>query len=312
MGANEAAIRCQNLGRTYGEVEALKTLDLEIPAGTVFGFLGRNGAGKTTTIRLLTGLAHPTTGSAWVAGVETANGDSLAREKFGYLPQDPAFYAWMTPVEFLDYVGRLFGLEDKARKRRIDELLELVELKDAARRRIGGFSGGMHQRMGIAQALIHEPPVLFLDEPTSSLDPAGRYEVLDLIASLRGVVTVFLSSHILQDVERICDTIGIIHKGELLLVAGREELLNRYAVNAARLEIDPAGLPLSPDFVAQLQAQPWVEQVTEEQDTLRVAVSDLEQGKRALLPLVVEHGVLLSGYEWVRPTLEEVFLRISA
>ena len=159
------AIRCEGLSKNYGNVKAVTALDLTIPRGTIFGFLGRNGAGKTTTIRLLTGLAHPTAGSAWIDGVETTNGNSTAREKFGYLPQDPSFYNWMTPQEYLDYAARLFSMAPSERKQRIDEILHQVGLADAARRRIGGFSGGMHQRLGIAQAMIHQPPVLLLDEP---------------------------------------------------------------------------------------------------------------------------------------------------
>jgi ABC-2 type transport system ATP-binding protein len=155
--------------------------------------------------------------------------------------------------------------------------------------------------------------VLLLDEPTSSLDPAGRYEVLDLLASLRGRVTVFLSSHILADVERVCDTIGIIHKGELLLVSGRDELLERYAVNAAVLQFDRDALPIPEGFLARLNAQPWVAKVTaEDESRLRVAVHDVAAAKRNLLALAVEHELLLTRYEWVRPSLEEIFLRISA
>lgn len=307
-----AAIRCHNLSRRYGEVEALKPLNLEVEAGSIFGFLGRNGAGKTTTIRLLTGLARPTSGSAWVAGVETTQADSAARQVFGYLPQDPAFYGWMTPVDFLNYVARLFGMEDSRRRQRVAEMLELVDLEDARKRRIAGFSGGMIQRLGIAQALIQQPPVLFLDEPTSALDPAGRHAVLDLINRLRGEVTVFLSSHILGDVERVCDTVGIIREGTLLLVAGRDELLAEYATKVIALEVDRASLPAVPDFVAALKAQPWVTGVTVDGSQLRVAVNDLMAGKQQLLPLALNHELLLSRYEWVRPSLEEVFLAISA
>ena len=232
---DELAIRCEGLSRSYGEIQAVKNLNLKVKKGTIFGFLGRNGAGKTTTIRLLTGLANPTSGSAWIDGVITTAGDSTAREKFGYLPQDPAFYRWMTPLEYLDYVARLFRIPVIHRKQRIDETLNQVGLKEAARRKIGGFSGGMIQRLGIAQALIHNPPVLFLDEPTSALDPAGRHEVLELIDGLRGKVTVFLSSHILSDIERVCETIGVIHKGDLLFVSNRDVLLEKYATNAIGL-----------------------------------------------------------------------------
>ncbi len=307
-----AAIRCEGLTKHYGTVTALQDLNLAVPYGSIFGFLGRNGAGKTTTMRLLTGLAHPTSGKAWIAGVETTNGDSRAREQFGYLPQAPAFYNWMSPQEYLTYAGQLFGIPDVELKKRIEEILDQVGLKAAARRRIGGFSGGMHQRLGIAQALLHRPPVLLLDEPTSALDPAGRHEMLELIAGLRGQVTVFFSSHILDDVERICDTVAIIHSGRLLLVEEREALMQRYAANMAVLELDTAaGLPPE-SFLATLKAQPWVENVTQENFVFRVVARDMDQGKRQLLPLVVQAGLLVARYEWVRPTLEEIFLEVSA
>lgn len=312
MNTADAAIRCEGLTKHYGEVKALQTLDLTVPYGSIFGFLGRNGAGKTTTMRLLAGLAHPTAGHAWIAGVETTNGDSRAREQFGYLPQAPAFYNWMTPREYLDYSGRLFGLPEAERKRRLDEVLEIVGLQTAARRKIGSFSGGMHQRLGIAQALLHRPPVLLLDEPTSALDPAGRHEILGLIADLRGRVTVFFSSHILGDVERICDTVAIIHQGRLLLVEEREALLQRYAANTALLELDAIHGAIPAELVAALQMLPWVETVTPDQLTLRVVVKDLAQGKQALLPFIVQQGLTLVRYEWVRPTLEEIFLEVSA
>lgn len=203
------AIYCQGLTKYYGEVKALVDLHLTVPYGSIFGFLGRNGAGKTTLMRLLAGLAIPSAGRGWVAGLETTSASRLARARFGYLPQDPAFYTWMTAREYLDYVAQIQALPPAERKTQIESLLALSDLKEAADRRIQGFSGGMLQRLGIAQALIGNPPVLLLDEPTSALDPAGRYEVLDMIASLRGKVTVFLSSHILTDIERVCDTLEI-------------------------------------------------------------------------------------------------------
>lgn len=305
------AIRCHQLSKNYGEVKALLPLDLSVAAGSIFGFLGRNGAGKTTTIRLLTGLGHPTTGSAWVNGVETTKADSSAREQFGYLPQDPAFYKWMTPVEYLDHVARLFRMEKAVRTKRTEEVLQQAGLSQAAKRQIGGFSGGMVQRLGIAQAMMHRPPVLFLDEPTSSLDPAGRYDVLELIDSLRGQTTVFLSSHILGDVERVCDTIGIIHEGQLILVSDRDALLARYATNVIALEFDSQSNELVGRSKTRLEALPWVSSITVENNRMRVAVHDIDTAKRAILPFVVESGALLNKLEWVRPSLEEIFLKIS-
>jgi ABC-2 type transport system ATP-binding protein len=309
---SDIAIRCLGLSKHFGEVQALNDLNLEIPVGTIFGFVGRNGAGKTTTIRLLAGLAHPTRGSAWINGVETTNGDSIAREQFGYLPQNPAFYTWMTPSEYLDYISRLYHIPTDERKHRISELIELVELQEARKRRIGGFSGGMIQRLGIAQALIHQPPVLLLDEPTSALDPAGRYEVLNLIDKLRGQITVFLSSHILQDIERICDIIGIIHKGDLILLAERDELLDKYPVNAVELKVNRNSMPLPGTFLTNLESKPWVTGITEEGNIIRITVSDLSLGKQMLLPFTIEQGVILEKHEWVRPSLEEIFLKISS
>lgn len=314
LPAGGAAIWCEGLARRYGEVDALKPLDLAVPRGSIFGFLGRNGAGKTTTIRLLTGLARPSAGRAWVEGVETTNGDNASRVNFGYLPQAPAFYPWMTAREYLEYVARLFSLEPDACRPRVDEMLAFAGLTQAAHRRIGGFSGGMKQRLGIAQAFLHRPPVLFLDEPTSALDPAGRREVLDQIASLRGQVTVFLSSHILGDVERVCDHVGVIREGQLLLVARQEELLAQYALNIAILQVDAASVAALPDFAARLRGEAWVATVQEDpaQPGLRVTVHDLAPAKTALLPQAVEAGLVVDRFEWVRPSLEEVFLRISA
>jgi len=306
------AIRCERLSRTYGKVEALKDLNLSVEKGSVFGFLGRNGAGKTTTIRLLTGLAQPTSGRAWVNGLESTSRDTTAQSSFGYMPEVPAFYPWMTSQEFLLFIGRLFGLNSEQLKKRIAELLELCGLEDAAKRRIAGFSKGMRQRLGLAQALIHRPQVLFLDEPTSALDPAGRRDVLNLIETLKGDTTVFLSSHILADVERVCDTIGVIQEGQLLLVEKRDSLLSRYASDVILLEFDIQNVVELDPFVSQIQSLSWVDSVKRDGSVVRVTVSDRVQGKTTLLGIIAGSDLLLSRYEWVRPSLEEIFLAISS
>lgn len=308
----KVAIRCRSLTRYYGAVKAVEDLDLDVPYGSVFGFLGRNGAGKTTTIRMLAGLARPTRGTAWVAGIEATTADSRARKLFGYLPQNPAFYAWLTPIEYLDYCARLFELSPAETKARRAEMLALADLEAAARRRIGGFSGGMIQRLGIAQAMLHDPQVLILDEPTSSLDPAGRYEVLDMINHLRGRVTVFLSSHILADIERVCDTVAIIRSGRLEIVAGRDELLEQYTANMVILEVSPEDQLALKNFAETIRDLPWVQSIEVEQTSLQLVARDLAQARANLLPLVVEQRLALTRYEWVRPTLEEIFLKISA
>jgi ABC-2 type transport system ATP-binding protein len=313
VSPGEDAILCRGLTKNYSAVRALDGLDLSVPRGSVFGFLGRNGAGKTTTMRLLAGLAAPTSGRAWIDGMETTGADRLARTRFGYLPQNPAFYTWMSAREYLDYVGRIQGLPATERRRQIGELLDLSDLQSAAKRRIGGYSGGMLQRLGIAQALIGNPPVLLLDEPTSALDPAGRYEVLELISRISGRRTVFFSSHILNDIERVCDRLAVLHQGRLLLVSGVKELLEQYPVNAAELEVDAAAAEDAvAAFVSEAESLAWVASVSRDARVIRVLARNVADGKRELLPLAVRHGLVLDRFAWIRPSLEEIFLQMSS
>ena len=303
-----SSVSVENLKKYYGPVHALDGLDMEVAPGTVYGFLGPNGAGKPTTLRILTGLAHPTSGKAQVAGVDVLkDGHKLARH-IGHLPEEPAFYPWMTPREFLDYLGRLYGLSAAERATRTRELLALVRMEAVSKRRIAGFSRGMRQRLGVAAALIHHPEVLFLDEPASALDPAGRKEVLDLIENLRGQATVVMSTHILADVERVCDVVGIIAKGRMLVQAPREELLDRYAVPAFEVEADdPSALAR---WAEELRRLPWVTAVTAQSGTLRINVKDVRTAKQNLLGQAVGAGLVLNRYEEIRPSLEDVFLHL--
>jgi ABC-2 type transport system ATP-binding protein len=303
-----SSVHVENLKKNYGAVHALDGLDLDVASGTVFGFLGPNGAGKTTTLRILTGLAHPTSGKAQVAGVDVLrDGHKLARH-IGHLPEEPAFYTWMTPREFLDYLGRLYGLSAAERNSRTRELLALVRMEDVSKRRIGGFSRGMRQRLGVAAALIHHPEVLFLDEPASALDPVGRKEVLDLIENLRGQCTVVMSTHILADVERVCDVVGIIAKGKMLVQSPRDELLERYAVPAFEVEADDHAALVR--WAEELRRLSWVTAVTAQNGTLRITVKDVQTAKRDLLTQAVSAGLVLNRYEEIRPSLEDVFLQL--
>jgi ABC-2 type transport system ATP-binding protein len=301
-------VHVEALKKYYGAVHALDGLNLEIAGGTIFGFLGPNGAGKTTTLRILTGLARPTSGKAQVAGLDVLkNGGKLSR-RIGHLPEEPAFYGWMTPREFLDYLGRLYGLPSGIRASRTRDLLALVRMEDVSNRRIAGFSRGMRQRLGVAAALIHRPEVLFLDEPASALDPAGRKEVLDLIERLRGQITVVMSTHILADVERVCDVVGIIAKGRMLVQSPRAELLDHYATPAFELESDDAAALLL--WAQELRRLPWIISVAPRNGAVRITVRDVQTAKRALLALAVNSGLSLNRYEEVRPSLEDVFLQL--
>jgi ABC-2 type transport system ATP-binding protein len=304
------AVRIEELCKVFGTFQALDGLSLTVEQGAVFGFLGPNGAGKTTTIRILTGLAHATSGRAWVAGKEvTASGHEIAHH-IGYLPEEPAFYPWMTPREFLDYVGRVFGISAAERSARAKELLALAGLEEAAKRRIGGFSKGMRQRLGLAQALFNRPEVLFLDEPASALDPLGRKEVLDFIENLRGQCTVFMSTHILADVERVCDTVGIINRGKLITAAPREALLAQYAIPAFELEVEKQSEAALTQWSETLKRENWVTSISIEGLVVHVIVKDVEVAKKELMRSITQTGLMINRYEVVRPSVEDVFLQL--
>ncbi|OJX39952.1 MAG: hypothetical protein BGO78_14290 [Chloroflexi bacterium 44-23] len=305
------AIYCQDLTRYYGDVKAVDHLDLAVPQGSIYGFLGRNGAGKTTAMRLLTGLVSPTSGSAWIAGIETSNGNPSGGYSFGYLPQQPVFYGWMRAWEYLDYICRLYKMDATDRKQRVYEVLDQVGLKEAARRKIARFSGGMKQRLGIAQAIVHRPKVLLLDEPTSSLDPAGRHEVLDWISKRDPDTTVFLSSHILGDIERICDQIAILNRGKLVKVGDRDAIMAEYTTNVLEIQAEAASNGQLQAFGETLKSLAWVESVAIANNLARIVVSDIQSAKAEILPLLEKAALPLMRLEWVRPSLEEIFLKLS-
>ena len=305
------AIRCQGLTKRYGSIVALNNLDLTIEEKVIFGFLGPNGAGKTTALKIFTGLSRPTSGKAWVAGEEVVSHSRSLQSKIGYLPEEPAFYNWMTGREYLTFVGRIFGLSSRDIVKRCNELLELVDLSRDASRRVSGYSRGMRQRLGIAQALMNKPSVLFLDEPCSALDPLGRAEVLETLIRLKEqATTIFMSSHILADVERVCGTVGIIDRGRLVVESGVEELRQRFAHPVFEIEFEePAA-----SFVRLLESMPWVERVAVEEagnvSRLMVRARDETRAKLELPRMIAESGLTLRQYQMVLPTLEEVFIEL--
>jgi ABC-2 type transport system ATP-binding protein len=307
---SEPAIEARGLTKRFGAILALDRLDLSVPRGSIFGLLGPNGAGKTTTIRILTGLARPSAGNASVAGVKVGLDEPELRRRLGYLDQDPRFYGWMKGRELLELIGRLHGLRGSELRSRIAEMLARTGLTAAAERRIGGYSSGMRQRLGIAQALLHAPQILFLDEPVSSLDPEGRRDLLELIASLRGEATVVFSTHLLADVERICDGVAILDRGRLVTDGPLEELLAAHARPIFRLVPAPGQDDLVAALLGRLRAAPWTTDVTVVGDIIRVTVSDPKAAASGVLSLAVATGVVLDLFERARPTLEDVFLEL--
>ncbi|MGD9142440.1 MAG: ABC transporter ATP-binding protein [Dehalococcoidia bacterium] len=304
------AIRTENLSKHYGKIIALDNLNLEVPDNAVFGFLGPNGAGKTTTVKLLTGFSRPTSGTAWVADEKVGDGNLALQSKTGLLPDVPSFYTWMSGREFLHMVGELHELSRNEIRRRAGELLDMVELTKAANRRIGGYSRGMRQRLGIAQALMNRPRVLFMDEPTSALDPIGRREVLELITRLRESATIFMSTHILSDVERVCDTVGVVNNGRLVTVSSIEDLRRKYARSYFEIEF----MEDASAFAESLKSIDWLTSpmMVYEGGTpvMRVGAVDIEKARQGLPRLIGESGLTLTRYELVLPDLEEIFMKI--
>jgi ABC-2 type transport system ATP-binding protein len=310
--ANDTAISTAGLTKHYPGVEALTDLTLDVPAGTIYGFLGPNGAGKSTTIKLLAGLTRPTKGTASVVGIPVAAGPDYRRE-VGYLAQEPRFYHWMTGTETLRFVASLYPPERRADAGRVREVLAQVGLADAADRRTKTYSGGMRQRLGIAQALIGRPSVLLLDEPVSSLDPLGRREVLELMRDLKGETTVFYSTHILDDVERVSDHVAILDRGRLVRSAPTAELLAGFNQDRLRVVIGGA----DDTTAVALTGLPGVVSVEPAERTgdLRSYIVRVEPTTAAAVQAAVtrfgaDHGYTIAENQLVRFGLEDVFLRL--
>jgi ABC-2 type transport system ATP-binding protein len=300
------------LSKSYKGVQALKALDLQVQEHSICGFLGPNGAGKTTTIKLLLGLARPTGGSGRVFGKDIVEENDAIRRRVGYLSQDPRFYEYMTARETLRFTARFFYAGPKAEiEKRVAETLELVGLTGKADRPVKGFSGGERQRLGIGQAQVNYPDLLILDEPAASLDPMGRHDVLEVMERLREHTTIFYSTHILDDVQRISDTVVILNHGELVAQGPIEEVLAWGQAVSFTLTVkgDSAGVE------ARLRGRPWVTGLEEMSRNGRVSwriqVSDADVAEAELVPLALAGGeVTVCGFERQRQNLEEVFLDI--
>jgi ABC-2 type transport system ATP-binding protein len=302
------AIRTENLSKDFSigfwrprPYRALDGLNLEVAKGDTFGFLGPNGAGKTTTLKLLMQLIYPTSGHAEILGRPV--GDVDVKRHIGYLPESPYFYDYLTAEELLDYFARLFGYDSAERRRRVSALLDQVGIGGERRLPLRKFSKGMIQRVGIAQALINDPEVVFLDEPMSGLDPLGRREVRNLILSLRDRgCTVFFSSHVLSDAEALCNRVAVLAQGKLV-ASGRISDLQAFDIRGWELIVSG----LTPELLARHRAR--VHRVTllgEHRYSLELP---LEPAPELLLRDLVGGGAQLVSLNPIRETLEDFFVK---
>jgi ABC-2 type transport system ATP-binding protein len=242
--------------------------------------------------------------------MDIATGGVQLRRRISFLDQSPQYYGWMQGRELLAFVGELFGLRGAALRSRVDTALALTGLTTDAHRRIGGYSGGMRQRLGLAQALVNQPEVIFLDEPVSSLDPEGRHDILSAIAGLRGQSTVFMSSHVLADVERVCDSVAIIDRGKLIVSSTVTELQDRYAQPIFTIDPEPGQDEQVSGFIAALRETSWAGDIVREHGAIRVLVRDPATARSEILGLLAAHNVEVQRFERGRPSLEDIFLRL--
>ncbi len=276
-------------------IQSLKDCSLTVYEGETFGLLGPNGAGKTTLLKTLLGIVRPTSGKATLLGRPI--GDRSIKQKIGYLPENPYFYDFLTGWEFLDFVGGVFQIPSSVRQKRIKELLELVGLAQSAakKKQMRQYSKGMLQRIGIAQAIINDPELVFLDEPMSGLDPLGRYQVREIVLSLKEQgKTIFFNSHVLSDVEQICDRISILARGELLCIGSLDEILGRS---------DVYQVVVKGGTVEQLE--PWIENLTLGDDCWH---GHLKVDPQEFVKMLPTMNVQLLSLNLARASLEEYFV----
>jgi ABC-2 type transport system ATP-binding protein len=310
--ASEPVVATDALTKRFGEIEALSDLDLMVPRNSIFGFLGPNGAGKTTTMKLLLGLLTPTSGGGCVFGLDIGRDSEQIRSRVGYLPQMPRFYEHLTARETLRFAARFFYAGPPAAiEERVEAMLDLVGLRDKADRPVKGFSGGELQRLGIAQAQVNEPELLILDEPAASLDPLGRRDVLAILERLRTTSTVIYSTHILDDVQRVSDTVAILNRGRLIAQGPIETLLVGGSGTAFQVTLRGDAERAR----AALAAEPWVTEVSTAEvngaHQLTVAVSDLASAEDRLLRSVMgDASVTVLDFRRRAAGLEDVFIEM--
>jgi len=293
-------LQIRNLHKRFGDKQVLNGLNLTVPENSIFGFIGKNGAGKTTTMKAILGLLKADSGEIYVAGERVRFGQTSTNRWVGFLPDVPEFYPFMTAREYLQFCGELAGLEKAEIHQRSEELLTLVGLQDE-NHRIKGFSRGMKQRLGIAQALMNRPKLLICDEPTSALDPVGRKEILDILLSLKKNTTILFSTHILSDVERICTDIALLNDGEVVLQGKLSDLKATYRSDAFQIELTDEGQQ------AQLmKAFPQIKRA----ENYALIFREQECSQRDILRYIAENDLTVNKLERVESTVESLFMGV--
>lgn len=294
-------LQLHKVGKHFGSQTVLKDLTLHVPAGSIYGFLGQNGAGKTTTMKMILGLLPIEEGEILVHGERVQFGQNKTNRYIGYLPDVPAFYDYMSAVEYLRLCAEVTGIAKQKQLQRIHEVLELVHLQDH-KKHIRGYSRGMKQRLGIAQALLHEPKLLICDEPTSALDPVGRKEILDILFTVKEKTTIIFSTHILSDVERICDKIGVLHEGSLKVQGTIEEL--RKSRRSEGFEVEFLQAEEAQVFYQKYPGGNWMD------SHLLFYPNKVDEDMVAALQIIIQNKFHPRRIEMREPTLESLYMEV--
>lgn len=294
-------LKISDLSKSFGQKKVIKHLNLAVPENTIYGFIGQNGAGKTTTMKMILGLLAPDSGEIFVKGEKVTQGKNSTNKWIGYLPDVPEFYGYMTPLEYLSLCGEITGMDRADIKKRAGELLEQVGLS-GSNKRIKGFSRGMRQRLGVAQALFNKPSLLICDEPTSALDPLGRKEILDILKSVKGETTVLFSTHILSDVENICDRIAFLNDGNIAINGALEEI--RASRKGQGLEI---AFETAEDALQFKNAFPD----GEPNGTMQLVFKRRTRADAAgFMKYIAENNISIQKFEILEPTLEDLYVSL--
>ncbi len=300
-----AVLKIENLTKKFGDFYAVNDLSFEVAKNHVVGFLGPNGAGKTTTLRMLVGLSNPTKGNINIFDNDLVFGDNQSRKKVGYLPEQPSLYPWMTGYEYLSFIADIFNMSQSKKAKKISELLETVDLKEAKNKKIGTYSNGMKQRLGIAQSIINDPELIILDEPVSALDPIGRKEVLKIIEKLKSKATILFSTHILSDVDKVCDDVILLNKGKLVVSSPISELKAKYTTLILEVEFvkDPN------EIVKDLKEQKWVKRMDKNGNHIKIWITGTNViDDNTSLKYFAKQSIGITKYGLILPEVEDLFL----
>ncbi len=300
-------LQINGISKQFGTSKVIDNLSFSVKEGSIFGFIGQNGAGKTTTMKMILGLLKIDQGEIKVCGEKVTYGQNKTNQFIGYLPDVPEFYNYMKPKEYLKLCGEITGIPKSVLDTKITELISLVGL-EGANKRIGGFSRGMKQRLGIAQALLNEPKLLICDEPTSALDPIGRKEILDILEKVKGRTTVIFSTHILTDVERICDEIAVLHDGKVALIGTISALKARHSQEGLLIEF--ASINDKAKFLECITSYENIKHINETKMGLAIISDELHLLQAKAFECLMAEHILPTKIEIIEPSIENLFMEV--